>query len=147
MTCFLTEPRTSLYIGIYIITIISWPPCYVIVYIYLSLRSLRLCERQTTTNIEKQKNRSTDFLNFSSFFVEEPPLISIRVAVKRLSLYIYIYLYIEKFEVAWLLNGSEYGKTKNTCSLFLDSLSFLWKTHLRISNRVAVIWLSLYIHS
>ena len=94
----------------------------------------------------KQKNVYILFLDTLSFCVKDPPPY-LQQGGHKMTVILYIYLYIEKFEVVWELNGSKYGKTKTTCVPYFWILYlFVWKTHLRISNRVAIKWPLFYIY-
>ena len=84
----------------------------------------------------------SNIFGLSIFFVEEPPLYILQDGGKLapiiyIYIYIFIYLYLSsRLPEYWMAQNM--AKQKNMGKIFLDYLSFLWKSHLRISNRVTV---------
>merc|ERR1712212_529120 len=62
-------------------------------YIHIHRRS-RLCENRIAENIEKQKTSCPIFLDYLSFFVEEPPLYLLQGGRKLALIIIHIYISI-----------------------------------------------------
>ena len=117
----------------------------VVIYIYLCLQKFEVAWEPNGWKYWKTKNHMSNFFWLSIFFVEEPPLYLLQGG-RKLALIIYIYIYTYVYKSSRLRENrmtENIEKQKTMCPIFLDYLSFLWKSYLCISYRVAINWLLL----
>ena len=104
----------------------------VIIYIYLYIEKFEVAWEPNGWKYRKTKN------HVYNIFVEEPPLYFLQGG-RKLALIMYIYIPIYKrSRLHERQTAFNIEKRKNMCPIFLDYLSFLWRSHLCISYRVAI---------